>query len=365
MNIHISQSIQTVAELRLIANAAKRFVKPSSSQVAINAKQDTLMGSYVQTHDLTRIDWKDCMNILMTTTIGINNNIPKHKNISGKYLFSEIIPKGMNIIRKKDNDEYQLRIHNGQLTDGVLGKSEIAPIIQKLWFQYGSKETLNFIDDMQRMILQFLMRQGYTVGIKDTVVPQKVHDNIYKIIETKRKEAVGAITEYENDPYIMTGEAFETYLQKSLSSVVSDIQKAVMNSFSTENGINICISSGSSGTDVNAAQIVGCIGQVIVEGKRIRKKFNNRTLPTFTQHDDSPFARGFCYNSFISGLNPMEFFFQVMAGREGIINTAITTADKPQNRWVILYVSATGSCFQGWEVKLERKTVEISSGNRI
>ena len=39
------------------------------------------------------------------------------------------------------------------------------------------------------------------------------------------------------------------------------------------------------------------------------------------------FARGFCHNSFISGLNPMEFFFQVMAGREGIINTAIKTAD--------------------------------------
>ena len=41
---------------------------------------------------------------------------------------------------------------------------------------------------------------------------------IYKIIETKRKEALSAITEYENDPYIMTKEAFEMNLQKALAS---------------------------------------------------------------------------------------------------------------------------------------------------
>lgn len=57
----------------------------------------------------------------------------------------------------------------------------------------------------------------------------------------------------------------------------------------------------------------------------------------FCQHDDSAFARGFCYSSFMKGLNPSEFFFHVMSGREGIISTAIKTADRPQNHWVILY----------------------------
>ena len=336
MNIHVPQSIQTVTELRLIANASKRFVSPATSKVAINVKQDTLMGSYVQTYDSTRIDWKDAMNILMSTTIGLNNDIPKHKMVSGKFLYSEIIPKGMNIIKKKDNGEMQLSINNGLLSKGILGKGDIGPIIQKLWLQYGSRETQNFIDDLQRMILQFLMGFGFTVGIKDTIVPKKVHDNIYKIIETKRKEALGLITEYENDPYIMTSDAFETHIRENLKSVFGDIEKTIMNSFDKDNGIYIAISSGSSGTEMNAGQIIGCIGQVIVEGKRIQKRFNNRTLPTYAQHDDSPFARGFCYNSFISGLNPMEFFFQVMAGREGIINTAIKTADKPQSRWVTL-----------------------------
>lgn len=327
MNIHIPQTAQTVTEIRLIANAAKRIVSPATSSIAINAKQDTLMGSYVQTFDTTKIDWKDAMNILMATTVGIKNKIPKHKYISGKYLYSEIIPKGINIVKKKHNGDIQMKIKNGKITEGIFGKSEISSVVQKTWFQYGSNETQNFIDDLQRMILQFLMRYGYTVSIKDTVMSEEVHDLIYKIVETKRKEALSAITEYENDPYIMTKEAFEIYLQKALQALQNDVQKTIMNNFNVNNGIFIAICSGSSGTDMNAAHIIGCVGQIIVEGKRIQKKFNNRTLPTYHQHDDSAFARGFCHNSFISGLNPMEFFFQVMAGREGIINTAIKTAD--------------------------------------
>ena len=327
MNIHVSQSIQTVAELRLIANATKRFVSPATSKIAINAKQDTLMGSYVQTKDTTWVDWKDAMNILMCTTTGINNTIPKYKQISGKYLYSQIIPKGINIVKRDDKGDHAMRIHNGLITNGIFGKPEIAAIIQKTWFQYGSLQTQNFIDDLQRMILQFLMRYGYTVGIKDTIFSQEVHDSVYKIVETTRKNALGNITEYENNPYVMTSEAFEANEQKTLQAMQADVQKIIMNNFNTESGIYIAIKSGSSGTDMNAGQIIGCIGQVIVEGKRIQKKFNNRTLPTFHQHDNSAFARGFCHNSFISGLNPMEFFFQVMAGREGIINTAIKTAD--------------------------------------
>jgi len=366
MNIHISQSIQTVTELRLIANATKRFVSPATSKIAINAKQDTLMGSYQMTYDTTRIDWKDAMNILMTSSFGLDVDIPKHKMLAGKYVYSQIIPKGINIVKRKDGGEYAMRILNGTITDGIFGKSEIAAIIQKLWFQYGSKETQNFIDDLQRMILQWLMRFGYTVGIKDTVVPEKIHKSVRKIIETKRKQTLSTITEYENDPYVMTSEAFEVNLRETLKAVQGDIEKTVINSFTNDGGIFIAISSGSSGTIMNPGQIVGCIGQVIVEGKRIQKKFNNRTLPMFHQHDDSAFARGFCHSSFIKGLEPAEFFFQVMAGREGIINTAIKTADKPQNHWVILYMCwQQVAAFKVEKLNLKGKTVETSSGNRF
>ena len=327
MNCHVPQTIQTVTELRLIANTIKRFVSPAKSNIVINPIQDALMGAFEQTYDTIRINWKDAMNILMTTSVGINSSIPKHKNLTGKMVMSEIIPKGINIVRKNDIGEFLLRVHNGVLTDGLLAKSQIQALVKNTWIQYGSIESKNLVDDMQRLVLQWLLRYGYTVSIKDTIFSDEVHRDIYKIVETKRKEALNTITEYENDPYVMTSEAFEINLRASLQAIQSDVKKVIMNNFKKDNGIYMCISAESSGTDMNAGQIIGCVGQVVVEGKRIQKKFNNRTLPTFHQHDNSAFARGFCANSFIKGLNPMEFFFQVMAGREGVIDTAITTAD--------------------------------------
>ena len=58
----------------------------------------------------------------------------------------------------------------------------------------------------------------------------------------------------------MTNEAFEMNLQKTLQAMQIDVQKTIMNNFDTESGIYIAISSGSSGTDMNVGQIIGCIG---------------------------------------------------------------------------------------------------------
>lgn len=336
MNIHIPQSIQTVSELMLIANVDKRFVSPATSKIVVNAKQDTVMGSFPMTYNSTYVDWKDAMNILMNTTVGLKGDIPKHTKLPGKMVYSEIIPNNINVIKRKDDGGYQMRIVDGQIMDGTFGKSDIGNIIQKIWLEYGSMETNNFITDIQKMILQFLLRYGFTMSISYVVVPEEIHRSVKEIIETKRKETLTTITEYENDPYVMTTEAFEETLTKGLQAIQGNIEKVITNSFSSDNGIFIAITSGSSGTAMNTGQIIGCIGQVIVEGKRIQKKFNGRTLPMFNKFDDGAFARGFCHNSFISGLSPPEFFFQVMAGREGIINTAIKTADKPQNLWAIL-----------------------------
>jgi DNA-directed RNA polymerase III subunit RPC1 len=40
-----------------------------------------------------------------------------------------------------------------------------------------------------------------------------------------------------------------------------------------------------------------------------------------------PAAKGFVENSFYSGLTPTEFFFHTMGGREGLVDTAVKTAE--------------------------------------
>lgn len=52
-----------------------------------------------------------------------------------------------------------------------------------------------------------------------------------------------------------------------------------------------------------------------------------RSLPHFQKDDYGPESRGFLENSYLKGLTPQEFFFHAMGGREGVIDTAVKTAE--------------------------------------
>jgi DNA-directed RNA polymerase beta' subunit len=53
----------------------------------------------------------------------------------------------------------------------------------------------------------------------------------------------------------------------------------------------------------------------------------HRTLPHFPSDSLFPAAKGFVANSFYSGLTATEFFFHTMGGREGLVDTAVKTAE--------------------------------------
>ena len=55
--------------------------------------------------------------------------------------------------------------------------------------------------------------------------------------------------------------------------------------------------------------------------------FLKRTLPHFGKDDFGTESRGFVANSFLKGLTPQEFYFHAMGGREGLIDTAVKTAE--------------------------------------
>lgn len=91
-----------------------------------------------------------------------------------------------------------------------------------------------------------------------------------------------------------------------------------------------------------------CVGQQSVEGKRIPFGFRHRTLPHFTKDDFSPEARGFVENSYLRGLTPQEFFFHAMAGREGLIDTAVKTAETGYiQRRLVKALEDVAVCYDG------------------
>ena len=119
---------------------------------------------------------------------------------------------------------------------------------------------------------------------------------------------------------------FETQVNNILNKASLEAGKIGRSSLSKSNRFVIMVNAGSKGSELNIAQMISCLGQQNVDGKRIPYGFTNRTLPHFSKFDDSPNARGFIESSFISGLSPTELFFHAMGGRVGLIDTAVKTS---------------------------------------
>ena len=51
-----------------------------------------------------------------------------------------------------------------------------------------------------------------------------------------------------------------------------------------------------------------------------------KPLPSFKAYDKRPRAGGFIDGRFMTGIKPQEFFYHCMAGREGLIDTAVKTS---------------------------------------
>lgn len=113
-------------------------------------------------------------------------------------------------------------------------------------------------------------------------------------------------------------------------NVTSEVGKRISTEqLSPTNALNVMALSGAKGSVSNIAQITGMLGQQFILGQRMPAVISNgsRCLPYFEDDDLDPAARGFCTSSFLSGLSPAELFFHQAGGREGLMDTAIKTAD--------------------------------------
>lgn len=329
MNIHLAQSVQARNELERIANVKYQIISAKDSNPIIGCVQDSLSGAYIMSMD-NNIDYNMACNLLCNTSSLTKSELKKGEKFNGKQIFSHIIPEGINSVKKKGKDII-FQIKNGELIEGVLDKSQLSTsknsIIHYVWDKYGPTPTQKFIDDTQRLILNYLLDKGLTVGLKDCIVPMELVKQLREIIHTKIISANHNLTQYENDYDKITPETGDGILSMELNAISSNIGKLIMDVLDKDNGLNIMISSKSKGSVVNMTQMAGCLGQVLVESQRIKKRVTGRTLSIFHQNDDTPAARGFISSSFVDGLKGYEFFFHTMGGREGLIDTAIRTAE--------------------------------------
>lgn len=121
-------------------------------------------------------------------------------------------------------------------------------------------------------------------------------------------------------------ESFENNVNSILNNARNDAGNIALDALDSSNRLKGMVFAGSKGSNMNISQIMACVGQQNVEGKRIPFGFSERSLPHFTKGDYGPESKGFVENSYLTGLTPSEFYFHAMGGREGLIDTAVKTA---------------------------------------
>ena len=302
--------------------ANKLIISPKDSEPIIAPVQESVLGTYKMTSPTARVDWHDLMNIAIYA-LGIDMSklrIDKGKTYTGTEMYNLIIPSGINL-------ETSIIIKNGDIIKGQVKSKGNKQIISDCWDRHGPTITADYITDIQRINVNWILYEGFSVGLKDCYITPAVKTKIISELEKKKLEINHLITEIENNPELLDAEIFEQSIQSNLSAQKGDIQQLVMADLNDDNNFFIMANSGSKGKPVNIAQIMGSLGQDIFKKRRIQKEVNNRALPHFHQNDDTPLARGYIEHSYLDGLSPAEFFFHHMTGREGLIDTAIKTAE--------------------------------------
>ena len=344
MNMHMPQNILSETELRHLAAIPYQIVSPSSSAPIIGIYQDSMLGSFRFTRNDIKMNPMKAMNLLMNVkNIDVDKLASVGKEVSSFDVLSQIIPPiSLQYKTKlfKDDDDYLssnnvLEIRNGSFVRGQLEKSALHSstkgILHRIFNDYGQTSCSEFIDNLQSVITEYMKTSAYSVGISDLIADSSTKNSIIQAISKKKLEVSDILEKvhlgiFENKSSKSSKHEFETQVNQILNKAMDESGKIARNSLSKNNRFLMIVNSGSKGNMLNISQMVSGLGQQNVDGKRIPYGFDSRSLPHYNKYDDSPNARGFVENSYISGLSATELFFHAMGGRIGLIDTAVKTS---------------------------------------
>ncbi|KAI0233692.1 DNA-directed RNA polymerase II subunit RPB1 [Lamellibrachia satsuma] len=356
MNLHLAQSLETRAEIRELASVPRMIITPQANRPVMGIVQDTLCAVRKMTKRDTFLEKPDMMKLLMYLPTW-DGRLPmpcvlKPRPLwTGKQLFSLIIPGRVNCVRthsthpdEEDRGPYKwispgdtkVLVEDGALVSGILCKKSLGAssgsLMHMVFIEQGYEQAGAFYGNIQTVINNWLLIEGHSIGIGDTIADQQTYLDIQNTIKKAKKDVIEVIEKAHNDelepsPGNTLRQTFENIVNRLLNDARDKTGSSAQKSLSEFNNFKSMVVAGSKGSKINISQVIACVGQQNVEGKRIPFGFRHRTLPHFIKDDYGPESRGFVENSYLAGLTPTEFYFHAMGGREGLIDTAVKTAE--------------------------------------
>lgn len=244
---------------------------------------------------------------------------------------------------------------DGELLCGVLDKAAFGAtdygLVHSVYELYGAEIAGQLLGILSRLFTKFLQHRAFTCRMDDlTLTPEGNARRADLLQKGKNLGTEGAIENFPSlseTPELDIPEALASLLEdvlrddnkmagldmtvktklSKLTSSISDacIPHGLWRKF-PHNHMQTMTLSGAKGTAVNARQISCALGQQELEGRRVPVMVSGKTLPSFRPFETKAIAGGYVASRFLTGVKPQEFYFHCMAGREGLIDTAVKTS---------------------------------------
>nr|AAC99959.1 DNA-directed RNA polymerase I, largest subunit [Homo sapiens] len=280
-------------------------------------------------------------------------NLSGKAKITGKAWVKET-PRSVPGFNPDSMCESQVIIREGELLCGVLDKAHYGSsaygLVHCCYEIYGGETSGKVLTCLARLFTAYLqLYRGFTLGVEDILVKPKRDVKRQRIIEESTHCGPQAVRAALNLPEAASydevrGKWQDAHLGKDqrdfnmidlkfkeeVNHYSNEINKACMpfglHRQFPENTLQLMVQSGAKGSTVNTMQISCLLGQIELEGRSTPLMASGKSLPCFEPYEFTPRAGGFVTGRFLTGIKPPEFFFHCMAGREGLVDTAVKTS---------------------------------------
>ena len=346
MNLHVLQTGESRAEAKSLMRVQEHILSPRFGGPIIGGINDHISGAYLLTRLGSNFSEEDVFQ--MAKKAGIPLPEPKNKKWTGKEIFSLLLPEDLNMVYKAEicrkcdkclresckNDAYVV-IEDGELKMGAIDEKAYGAfagkILDSIVKEYGTDAARQFLDSSTKLAINIIMKKGFTTSTADEEIPQEAKDRIEELLKKAEENVERLIKEYHSEELeALPGRSLRETLEMKIMQVLGEARDSTgviaESYFGMENPEVLMARTGASGSMLNLTQIAACVGQQSVRGGRIERGYSKRTLPHFHEGEMGAKASGFVHSSYKKGLDPLEFFFHAMGGREGLVDTAIRTA---------------------------------------
>ena len=354
MNMHLPQTEEAKAEAAELMAISHNLITPRNGEPLVAATQDFLTGAHLLTRRDVFLSKEELVQLVSSFSDAAEHiDLPEpaiykpHRLWTGKQVISLLVRPNKDskcLVNVESMERFYTSnkffcsedgyacFQNGELVCGNLGKKTLggdskSGLFYVLIRDYGTSEATRCMSRLAKLCARYLGDRGFSIGIDDVTPSPELNKMKNDILSSGQHDANEQISLYKAGkiklkPGCDELQSLESEVNGILGRIRERAGKESIRVLHHTNAPHTMAQCGSKGSTLNISQMVACLGQQSVGGSRIQDGFVNRTLPHFALGALEPAAKGF-----FSGLTATEFFFHTMGGREGLVDTAVKTAE--------------------------------------